>query len=269
MAQFIDERQEEELNEDEELGTFDDSQEITAEEPDTEDEAPESESVPNKYNGKSITDIVAMHQNAESLLGKQGQEVGELRKIVDDFIKSQTVDKTAQLSSDDDDNDIDFFENPKKSMQRMLDEHPALKESKQMASEMRKNETLSKIKVNHPDFMDVLADDAFGEWVSKSKIRSQMLQHADKNYDYDSADELLSLWKDRKGAINTTLDSEKKARKQSVKTASTGTANGSGERPSRKIYRRADIIDLMRKDPERYESLMPEIRKAYSEGRVK
>jgi len=35
------------------------------------------------------------------------------------------------------------------------------------------------------------------------------------------------------------------------------------------VYRRADIIQLMQKDPERYRALMPEIRQAYAEGRVK
>ena len=31
-----------------------------------------------------------MHQQAEKLIGKQGSEVGELRKVVDDFISTQT-----------------------------------------------------------------------------------------------------------------------------------------------------------------------------------
>lgn len=268
MATFIDERPEEELEENEELGTFEDSEEVTQEEPETEEETTTSE-IPDKYQNKSIQDIVGMHQNAEQLLGKQGQEVGELRRIVDDFIQSQTVKESADTGSNDDDDDLDFYQNPKKSMQKMLDEHPALKESREMNVQIKKNETLAKLKATHPDFTEILSDDAFGQWVQSSKIRSQLLQIADRNYDYDAADELLSLWKDRKGAMNTTIESEKKARKQSVKNASTGTATGSNERPSRKIYRRADIIDLMRKDPQRYESLMPEIRKAYSEGRVK
>ena len=31
-----------------------------------------------------------MHQEAEKLLGRQSSEVGELRKVVDDYISSQT-----------------------------------------------------------------------------------------------------------------------------------------------------------------------------------
>jgi len=58
-------------------------------------------------------------------------------------------------------------------------------------------------------------------------------------------------------------------RKRQLKAASTGGASGSGEAPSRKVYRRADIIKLMKDDPKRYQQLQPEIMAAYAEGRVK
>ena len=48
--------------------------------------------VPNKYKGKSIDDVIKMHQEAEKLIGKQAQEVGEVRKLADDLIK-QTLSK--------------------------------------------------------------------------------------------------------------------------------------------------------------------------------
>ena len=37
------------------------------------------EELPDKYKGKSIQDIVGMHQEAEKLIGKHSGEVGELR----------------------------------------------------------------------------------------------------------------------------------------------------------------------------------------------
>ena len=36
-----------------------------------------------------------------------------------------------------------------------------------------------------------------------------------------------------------------------------------------KVYRRADIIKLMKNDPDRYQALADEIMAAYAEGRVK
>jgi hypothetical protein len=43
--------------------------------------------LPEKYRDKSLDDIVRMHQEAEKLIGKQAQEVGEVRKLADELIK--------------------------------------------------------------------------------------------------------------------------------------------------------------------------------------
>ena len=42
--------------------------------------------VPEKYRGKNLEDIVKMHQEAEKLIGKQAQEVGEVRKLADELM---------------------------------------------------------------------------------------------------------------------------------------------------------------------------------------
>jgi len=43
--------------------------------------------LPEKYRDKSLDEIVRMHQEAEKLIGKQAQEVGEVRKLADELIK--------------------------------------------------------------------------------------------------------------------------------------------------------------------------------------
>jgi hypothetical protein len=266
MAQFIDDREEETvLEEGEELQSFEETpEEPVAASPEPEPEV--DEDLPEKYRNKSVKDIIAMHQNAEQLLGKQGQEVGELRKVVDDFIQSQNVNAHA---AQEEFNEDDFFLNPKEAVSKMLETHPSIQQAQQAATQLKQQEVVSKLKNTHPDFLNIVQDQKFLEWVSKSNIRTRLLREADQGYDFDAANELLSLWKERQQTVQTTIETEKKNRKEQVKSASTGTSQGSGERPSRKIYRRADIIELMRKDPQRYEDLMPEIRKAYAEGRVK
>jgi hypothetical protein len=92
---------------------------------------------------------------------------------------------------------------------------------------------------------------------------------ADQGYDYDAAHELFSLWKERNQVVQQTADVEKQARKNTLKSASTGNARGTAEASRKKVYRRADIIKLMRTDPERYQSLSDELLKAYAEGRVR
>jgi len=51
--------------------------------------------IPDKYQGKSVEDIVKMHQEAEKLIGKQAQEVGEVRRLADELLKRELSQKQA------------------------------------------------------------------------------------------------------------------------------------------------------------------------------
>jgi hypothetical protein len=260
MARFIQDSPED-LQDDEELNNFDEEQQ-EAQEPTPDVEELE---VPEKYQGKSIKDIVQMHQEAEKLLGRQSSEVGELRRIVDDFVKTQLKEPSPQQK----DEDLDFFEDPDRYIEHKLSSHPKIKEAEELSRSMKQAEILNKLQSNHPDFKEIIGDERFGEWVAKSKVRTELYQRADQRFDFDAADELLTSWKERQNIVKETNDLQKDDRKRQLKSASTGSAKGSGERPSRKVYRRADIIKLMQTDPDRYMALAGEIRQAYAEGRVK
>jgi len=258
-AHLVEEREEEEVN-NEEVGSF-------AEE--EQQEAPQQPEVPEKYQGKSMEDLVAMHQNAEKLLGKQSSEVGELRKVVDDFISAQLSNQAPEQKQQDEEDDVDFFVDPQKAVSRAIDNHPKVREAEQYSTQHKRQTALSKLQSKHPEMQQILQDNNFAEWVKASKIRTQLFVQADQSYDYDAADELLSLWKERAGVAKQTVELEKQSRKQQLKSANTGNARGSSEAPRKKVYRRADIIKLMRDDPERYQSLAEDIMIAYKEGRVK
>ena len=270
MAELIDENVDETLPEGEEFATFDEPEtepdNSTEEQPaEPEMEQDEDEDIPDKYKGKSAKEIVRMHQEAEKLLGRQSSEVGELRKMVDNFILSQT--QAAKPTEEED--DIDFFEDPKKAVESAIAKHPKIKAAEQMASTMHQKSVHEMLKAKHPDFGGILNDPAFAQWVKGSKVRMELFARADKTYDFDAADELLSTWKERQRVVNQTKEVEEKEIKRSRKAAATGGGAGSGEGRSRKVYRRADIINLMQNDPARYLELADEITAAYSEGRVK
>jgi hypothetical protein len=116
---------------------------------------------------------------------------------------------------------------------------------------------------------EILEDPKFAEWIKASKIRTQLFAQADQQYDADAADELFCLWKERQAVTQQTAQVEKQARKQQIRAASTGNARGTAEGTRKKVYRRADLIKLMRTDPERYQALSEDILTAYAEGRVK
>jgi len=209
---------------------------------------------------------VRMHQEAEKLLGRQSSEVGELRKIVDDFVKSQIEASTSPQQKDE---EIDFFSEPEKAIEAAIAKHPKIREAEEMSMAMKQQAILTKLQSSHPDFSEIIQNEKFAEWVTGSKVRSELYERADKQFDYDAADELLSSWKERQNIVQETAKVQEEDRKRQLKAASTGSTKGSGEAPSRKIYRRADIIKLMQTDPERYQALAEEIRTAYAEGRVR
>lgn len=267
MATFIDEG--EDTTNDEEFTSLDSFQqeETQVEETPVAEQPPEPEEddIPEKYKGKSVKEIVKMHQEAERAIGKQGSEVGELRRLVDDFVRAQTVAKQQAPAVEE---EVDFFTDPDKAIAKAIEKHPKVKQAEQLAAQMAKAEALANLKTAHPDFNEILSDDGFGEWVQKSKVRQELFIRADRNYDFDAANELLSTWKERKNVVQQTAAVEKAVRSNAIKAASTGSSKGSGER-SEPFFRRADILDLMQNNPDRYFQLEPEIRRAYAEGRVK
>jgi len=234
----------------------------------TTEQPQEQSTVPEKYHGKSLEEVVQMHQEAEKLLGRQSGEVGELRKVVDDYISSQVPTQAPQQIVEPEE-DIDYFTDPQGAVNRAIENHPKIREAEQYTVEYKKQSSLATLQAKHPDMQTILGDPKFAEWIKASKIRTQLFVAADQQYDSDSADELFTLWKERKVVAQQTADVEKQARKQTLKAASTGNARGSSQGTRKKVYRRADIIKLMRTDPDRYTALADEIMAAYAEGRVK
>ena len=228
-------------------------------------ETPVEEDLPEKYRGKSAKEIAAMHTEAEKLIGKQGSEVGELRKVVDDFIKAQTL-KEAKKEEPELDDDA-FFVDPKSAVKKAIENHPSIKEAQQASMAMRQQEVLGKIGSKHPNYQETIQDPAFADWVKSSRIRMEMYARAETQFDYDAADELLSTWEERQNVAKSVAETTKVDRQQQLKAASVNT-QGATDSVAKKKYRRADIIKLMQTDPDRYDAMSSEIMKAYQEGRV-
>jgi hypothetical protein len=129
-------------------------------------------------------------------------------------------------------------------------------------------QTQQKLANAHPDFAQIVQDQDFANWVKSSPVRIGLYSKADGEFDFDSANELLSTYKEIKGVKTKQAREESETtRKQNLQAASVDSS-GTGE-SSKRVYRRADLIRLKMTDPARYEMLSDEIMQAYSEGRVK
>ena len=236
------------------------------------DNSEQVEELPEKYRGKSAIEIAKMHQEAEKLIGRQANEVHEVRSLADQLLKQQLDAQAKQVKPIEESLEEDFFADPASAVNRQVERHPAVLEARQAALEMKRMKTAQQLSSKHPDFATIASDSGFQDWVKASAIRLNLFAKADAEFDFESADELLSTYKELKQIKQQTQQTQtaavdNKAQEQAMRAA-TVDVGGAGE-TSRKVYRRADLIKLKMTDPDRYMQLSDEIMSAYAEGRVK
>lgn len=231
--------------------------------------------LPERYRGKSIKDLVKMHQEAEQVFQRHSAEVGETRKevtelrsVVDNYIQKELTNQAPQEQRADENEDVDFFVDPVKAVDSRINNHPKIKAAEEITDNYRKQAALNQLQSQHPDYEQIVADPKFEEWVKSSPIRSRLAVEADQMYNVEAANELLSLFKERASMVAQTAEAERNQRSRALKTASTGGARGSNDGVRRNTYRRSDIINMMINEPDKYKARSGEFLKAYEEGRV-
>jgi hypothetical protein len=227
--------------------------------------SPTSE-LPEKYRGKSFEEVAKMHQEVEKRLSIQGQEIGEVRKLADELIRQNLESK--QQSTREIEPEVDFFENPQAAIQKEVGNHPDVQSAKAAFANLQKMQVKQQLTEAHPDFDEIAKDQNFADWVKSSPVRLRLFEQADAGYDFDSANELLSTYKQIKGIKAKQNQVAQESNRQVSLKAAAVDVGGSGE-SSKRVYRSTDLIRLKMRDPDRYEALQDEILQAYAEGRVK
>lgn len=223
--------------------------------------------IPDKYRNKSAAEIIRMHQDAERLIGKQGNEVGELRKMVDDILQAQPSTPAPQEP------EVDFFEDPKGATEKLarqaLDSDPRLAAIERNLEENRKAESSRVLESMHPDANEIVSSVEFGEWLAKHPTRARRMAQAAKVFDAEEAGDILSQYKEVKTIRDETTNNAKAQRGVQVKKASTGGGKASSETRGKPILSRDALQTLKRTNPDKYYSMMPQIKQAYIEKRVR
>ena len=227
--------------------------------------------IPQKYAGKSIQEVIEMHQNVEQAFGKQGAEVGEQRKLIQSLLEAQNKQTTIEEPQEEAVSFEDaFYSDPANAVNSAIENHPDVLRAKEERVLSAQKQQLGVLEKAYPDWEKRVADKSFQDWVGKSKIRTEMFRKADAEYNPDYAIELFNTY-DKINMIDKTKEVQKQEkakagkalRKTVSETRSTSSVGG------KKMYRRSDLINLQVTDPNRYASLSDEIHAAYAEGRVK
>ena len=231
-------------------------------------EAPKVEDdIPPQFRGKSVKEIAEYALATERSLSRQGNELGEVRRLADELLKSTLVKKPEPEPP----KEVDFFENPQEAVRQAVANDPRVLAAEQYVAQAQKEQTKQAFYQKHPDAPSIVQDPEFAAWVQASKVRTRLFQAAD-NFDFDAGDELLSTYKElrqvkQQRATEQSIKVDTQARDAALRSASVETS-GSGE-SSKKVYRRTDLIRLKMNNPAKYEEMADEIMAAYAEKRVR
>ena len=222
------------------------------------------DTTPEKLRGKSASEIADLYTQLEKQLGRQAEEIGSLRALADQTLAQPPA------AADDPTEDLDFFGDPMGSVQKVIDMRldEKFKPLDEATKKQREAAVAQQLDQKFPDWRETATSEEFADWITSSKIRRKLWAEAD-SADYDAANELFSLWADLgKGKVSSE-EKAKKAVARDRKLRAASTEKGAAGIDPRKILSREDIIALRVSNPNRYNDLLPDIRKAYEEGRTR
>lgn len=233
------------------------------------------ETVPEKFRGKKIGDVLRSYSELESAHSRQGQELGELRRLNSSLIdlETQTSKKTEQERTPVDTETL--LADPDKAINEVIETHPAVREAKERSAQLERQLAMNDFEKRHPSFREDVQDPEFRAWIQGNAALGRLAAAADA-YDMQAADTLFSLWNERK-QIKANIESKRQSEEEKRQKERAGTLEGGSgsDASSESTYSRAEIIDLRRRanlgDPSakaKWEASKAAIYKAYQEGRV-
>jgi len=222
--------------------------------------------MPAKFKDKSPEEVAQAYVELEKKIGTQGNEIGALRKIADDYILKGDIPNVPQiedntLTQEEPKDDIDYYSEPERAIKAKVDE--ALKPYQEELIGMRREKFGAQLSQDHPDYEEIFGKEEFHTWLQESPMRVEMFARADRDYNYDAANELFTGWKATHPSVTLPGPTD-----DVVSAATLETNDNVVDVAPTKKYRRADIVELMQTNPTRYRALSEEILQAYKNGNV-
>lgn len=199
--------------------------------------------LPDKYRGKTIEDLIEMHQNAERRLSQQGNELGEMRRIADGIIGIKQRDNAtrptpqprAPVTVE------KLLENPEQALTSTIEQSTVAQRTNAVAQRveaLEANVAKTRFESAYPDYQQDMNNPEFLEWVRKNPVRSQLGQAAYQG-NYEAATGLWSLWQEAKGSQAPAPS----AGREAARAARVQRQGASGEQPA-KVYSREKLMQL-------------------------
>ena len=225
-------------------------------------EAPKSE-----YAGKTPEELESIIIEQKNMIGRQSNEVGEVREKIARLegqlagqVKPEVEAKPVE---------VDYFGDPANAITTSIENSPQLKATQTELADLKAQFRLQNLYSQHNDAESVLKNQQFREWVSKDPIKTAAYSGAIQVLDASVLGQLITDFKS--ASANPEVEALKNQDpKQTVRKAATGNVSSTGIAPPQKKMSRADIQDLINRDPVKYRRMKDsgKLREAYLSGRI-
>jgi len=227
--------------------------------------------IPAKYAGKSMAEVIKMQQEAESLMSRQADELGQQRKLMASLLEAQNKATETAPPEEPVAQEENFFDDPVNAVNKAIENHPDVIKAREERMGNVQKHNLESLDKAYPDWQETVKNSSFQKFIGDSETRTEMFRKADTEYRSDLAIELFDWYSKTQmsGATQEAVAKEKSNIEKAMKLTSSESRSSGDSVGGKKVYRRADLINLQVTDPNRYASLAEEIQEAYAEGRVK
>lgn len=220
-------------------------------------DTPPAPELPEKYRDKSIEDVVKMHQEAATTIGRQSNELGELRAMVKQLTESISQPKEEP---------VDFWEDPEKSVSQTV--QAELKGLREELAEAKAANVMARLDRDHPGWQMTASTEEFQNWVAEDPSRVKSFHDANENLNYSSADQLFKAWSEANTSAETVEQARQEAVQEDRNLRASMTESGSARANRSRALRRSEIRALRERNRSEYEARLPEITEAYAQGNV-
>lgn len=245
-----------------------------------------------KYGGKSSQEVIDILLNQEKVIGRQGQEVGDLRTqntalegLVNKALEiplaaGQPIGEATPELTDD-----DFALSPKESTEKLVQAavDTAVGSTNERLQNMELSTKVQAFEAIHPTATKDVNDPAFLEYVNSSPYRTRLATAALgdlQNINFDAAEDLWVGWEEHRGDVTPESTTEIPAgttpTTPTIEDAALVSGGGkaaasASDNSGKPIYSEAALQDMQLNDKDKYwrADVQAEIQAAYQEGRVR
>lgn len=232
--------------------------------------------LPAKYKGKSVEDIIEMHQNAERRIGSLSNELGTMRGIVTDLsnITRQPQDTRTSVEDDVDLTGDELIADPVKAIRKVVK-----RDMDRAELDRREADLGSQVQVETQRLLNEYGDigaitqtEDFQEFASRTNSRREDFQTAaygEGMAQVRAARRLLEDYADYKELVGKQKQNGRDEEVDEARKASTEGGGNAGRVASKPVFKESEVLEIIQKEPEKWRSpsYQAEIMKAIKEGR--